>query len=449
MKQFLLFFSFLLILTSCRDDDFGNNGTGGILQPVSFKVFVKYDNNYGQKISKNATVVLTNSNSGDAYTIQSDDNGIATFQNVIPGTYKVNISKKMLAAEYLDTFGYALQTDEINFNGSQEGVQVNINVPSTTVELKAAKVGDLVIKQIYYAGSSTSTGASFRDQFIEIYNNSNEVIYADGLYIAQLYGKTSTTTASYTLANGQFDWSQSMDMTMGSSANTDYVYSDFVFRIPGTGTQYPIQPGGSIVVAGNGVNHKAPLIGNNGNPINIQNPDLTVDLSNADFEAYLGDFRLSIGLTVFNTDIQNPLVPDLQIAYWGRPGYYSGGTDLLFDTQGRDSFIIFRSDNFSSYKNYADPSVTTVVSGTKFFVQIPTDVIIDGVDTQHYNPSSQRPKMLPASIDASFTSVDNMYNSQAVIRKTKLITNNRVVLEDTNNSANDFVKIKANPRGFQ
>ena len=436
-------------MVSCRDDDFGKNGTGNMLLPVAFKVQVKYDNNYGQLKSKNAVVNLINNDTNDIYTITTDENGVAMFASVIPGTYKINVAKNMQAAEYFSTFGYALQSEDINFNGAQEGVMVNANVTGTQIELKAARVGDLVIKQVYYAGSNTSSGASFRDQFIEIYNNSSEVIYADGLYIAQLYGKTSTVSAAYTLANGQFDWSQSLNMTMGSAANTDYVYSDFVIRIPGNGTQYPIQPGASIIVAANAVNHKAPLMGNNGNPIPIQNPALTVDLSNADFEAYLGDFRLSIGSTVFNTDIQNPLVPDMQIAYWGRPGYYSGGTDLLFDTQGRDSFIIFKSDDFNTYKDYSDPSVASVVSGTKFFLQIPTDVIIDGVDTQHYNPSSQRPKMLPASIDASYTNVDNMYNSQAIIRKTKMTINGRIVLEDTNNSANDFVKQKAEPRAFQ
>lgn len=449
MKHILYLYSLLFIISSCRDDDFGNNGSGSMLQPVSFQVYVKYDNNYGQKLAKNATVILTNSNSGDAYTILSDDNGVATFPNVIPGSYKLNVSKKMVAAEYLSAFGYALQSDEINFNGSQEGVQVNLNVPSTSVELKAAKVGDLVIKQVYYAGSSTAQGAGLRDQFIEIYNNSTEVIYADGLYIAQLSGKLNNTPSNFTLPNGQFDWSQSLGMTMGNAANSDFVYSDFVFRIPGSGTQYPIQPGASIVIASNAVNHKAPLVGNNGNPVMVQNPELTVDLSNADFEAYLGDFRISIGSTVFNTDIQNPAVPDLQIAYWGRPGYYSGVADMILDTLGRDSFVIFRSDNFNTYKDYSDPSVSNIVTNTKFFLQIPTEVIIDGLDTQHYNPSSQRPKMLPSSIDASFINVDNMYNSQSVMRKTKQKINNRVVLEDTNNSASDFVKIKANPKGFQ
>lgn len=449
MKRILYFFTVVLLMVSCRDDDFGQNGTGNALMPVNFKVFAKYDSNYGTKASKHAKVVLTNSNTGDAYTIETDDTGIANFQNVIPGDYKINISKNMQNTEYLSTFGYELQTDEINFNGTQEGVVVNTNVPSTSVELKAARVGDLVIKQIYYAGSNNNQGASYRDQFIEIYNNSSETLFADGLYIAQLNGKANTTTSSTTLANGQYDWSKSLGMTMGNAANTDYVYADAVLRLPGNGNQYPILPGKSIVIAQNALNHKAPIMGNNGNAINILNPALTIDLSSADFETYLGNFRISIGLTPFNTDIQNPAVTDVEIAYWGRPGYYTSGTDFLMDTAGKDSYVIFRTTDFASYKDYAEPSVVTIVSGTKFNIQIPVSEIIDGVDLQHYNQSSLRPKMLPSSVDASSTSCDNFYNSQAVIRKTKMNINGRIVLQDTNNSANDFVKQNANPRGFQ
>ncbi|AWM12429.1 DUF4876 domain-containing protein [Flavobacterium sediminis] len=351
--------------------------------------------------------------------------------------------------EFTTTFGYAPSTTEVQFNGSQEQVTVNVNVTSTTVILKSARIGDLVIKQIYYAGSSTSQGASFRDQFIEIHNNSNETIYADGLYIGQLYGRNTTTSASYSLTNGQFDWSQSIGMTAGSSANTNYVYADYVFQIPGTGQEYPIEPGESIVIAQSALNHKSPMVNNNGDPVTVNDPSLTVDLSGADFEAYLGDFRLSIGSTVYQYDIQNPAVTDLLIAYWGRPGYYSGNKDFLMDNPGRDSFIIFRSEDFSTYQNFPDPSVTAEGSSTKYFLQIPIAEIIDGVDLQHYNPSSQRPKILPSEVDASYIGCDAAFNSQAVIRKTKSTINGRVILEDTNNSANDFVKLAmANPRGF-
>ncbi len=116
--------------------------------------------------------------------------------------------------------------------------------------------------------------------------------------------------------------------------------------------------------------------------------------------------------------------------------------------------MIFRTDAFESFPSYSDPSYTAVSTNIRYYKQIPNSVIIDGVDLQHFNPNSQRPKMLSASIDASSVSCDAAFNSQAVIRKTKTeVTmangSKRKVLEDTNNSANDFVKQAALPRGFQ
>jgi hypothetical protein len=452
MKQLFSFLAIMMLLFSCRDDDFGTNNS--TLQPTAFKVEVKYDATYSSKHSKGATVVLTNNNSGDTYTEITDANGFANFSSVIPGTYKVTVSKKILTDEFYSTFGYAAPAPEINFNGVQDNATININVQSTVIELKSARVGDLLIKQIYYAGSHITQGAGLRDQFIEIYNNSNEVIYADGLYIAQLYGKTNTTVNAYSQANGQFDWSKSIGITEGSAANTDYVYADYVTRIPGNGTQFPIYPGQSIVIAQNAVNHKSPLVDNTGAPINIQNPALTIDLSQSEFEVYLGDFNLSIGESVFKTDIQNPAVKDMEIAYWGRAGYWNGNNDFIIDNPGRDSFVIFKSADFTTFPDYSDPSVTNIGAGTKFFKQIPANLIIDGVELQHYNPNSQRPKMLNASVDASFTKCDQAFNTQAVIRKVKTTIPAqgsipaRVVLEDTNNSANDFVIKQASPKGF-
>lgn len=454
MKQLLGFLTIILLLVSCRDDEFGNGSNN--LQPISFRVNVKYDASYNTLQAKNAVVTMINNNSGDSYTANTDANGFANFTSVIPGTYKITVSKKMLADEFNSTFGYISSAAEIIFNGVQENAIINANIQTTFIELKGARVGDLLIKQIYYAGSHVTQGANFRDQFIEIYNNSNETIYADGLYIAQLYGKanTNTTNNNYSQANGQFDWSKSIGMTSGSSANTDFAYADYVLKIPGNGTQYPIFPGQSLVIAQNGVNHKAPLVDNSGTPITVQNPFLTVDLSTADFEVYLGDFNLSIGEPVYKYDIQNPAVKDMQIAYWGRTGSWSPNNDFIIDNLGRDSFVIFKADHFSSFPEYADPSVTTITTGTRYYKQIPNSVIIDGVDLQHYNPNSQRPKMLNASVDASSISCDASFNSQAVIRKTKsdvTMSNGtkRKILEDSNNSANDFVKQQANPKGFQ
>lgn len=448
MKNYLLLLFAFFALFACRDDEFG--GGNGALKPIDFSISVNYDPSFNALASSGATVVMTNTTTGDVYTKTTENTGQANFTQILPGNYTVTINKKMTSAEFSTLFGYVPQEVEVVFNATQENVKVSENVTSTALVLKAGRVGDLVIKQIYYAGSHTRQGASFRDQFIEIYNNSNETIYADGLYIAQTYGKTNTTTNEYTLPSGQFDWSKSLKMTAGNAANTDYVYADYVIQIPGSGATYPIAPGQSFVIAATGVNHKAPLVDNQGDPLTVDNPELTIDLSTAEFEVYLGDFRTSIGEAVFRSDIQNPSVMDVVIAYWGIPGYYSGNRDLLMDNLGRDSFVLFRADNFDSFGAYTDPTILTVTSNSNYFKQIPQSIIIDGVELQHYNPNSQRPKHLSASIDAGSIHTDAAYNSQSVIRKVKTtLSDGRKVLEDSNNSSNDFVIMqKAAPKEF-
>ena len=50
--------------------------------------------------------------------------------------------------------------------------------------------------------------------------------------MAQLTGSTVTTVTAYSLANGQFDWSKSDGMTIGNTANTDFVYGINIIKIP-------------------------------------------------------------------------------------------------------------------------------------------------------------------------------------------------------------------------
>ena len=118
---------------------------------------------------------------------------------------------------------------------------------------------------------------------------------------------------------------------------------------------------------------------------------------------------------------------------------------MVFDNQGRDSFIIFRAENFN-FNDYALPNVLNLTSSTKFFVQIPANIVIDGVETQHV--SNNIPKRLPETLDISATKVNTAFSTESVIRKTKQVVDGRTILLDTNNSTSDFSIIKANPRGF-
>ena len=444
---------FLVIVTSilawgCAEDDFGTNSGG--LGTVPYTITAVYNSKVP---AANTTIKLTNISSTDVYELKTDENGFAYIENILPGTYNITATNTLNAKEFKDQFGYDETSDEIIFNGTLNNTVISSKFEPGKINLIQSKTGDLVIKQIYYAGSDTSRGASTRDHFVEIYNNSNQTLYADGLYFALLHGATTNTpsaaNAPYCLPTGQWDWSKSKGMSVISgNANTDYVYADYVVQIPGNGTQYPIEPGKSIIIAQTAINHKQPL-SNDGKDYTIDNPELTVDLSNVEFEAYLGDFRKSIGKDPFASDVDNPMVPNVGISFWGIPGAYFGGTDLLFNPQGNDSFIIFKDVDFINYKFFPMPNVVTINASTPHYIQIPVSKIIDGVDVQNFKPSNYRPKMLPDNIDASTTSVSNQFNSNSVMRKIKSTTpDGRIILQDTNNSAEDFIEMKATPKGF-
>jgi len=299
------------------------------------------------------------------------------------------------------------------------------------ITLKTSRIGDLVIKQVYYTGSDTKEGALFRDQFFEIYNNSNEVIYADGLYYAQVYGNSSTTVKDYTLANGQYDWSLSSEQTE-SNANSDYVYADHVYQIPGAGNQYPINPGESIVVAGTAINHKEPLtVGTK--TYSVNDPSLTIDLSGADFEVNYIDYFTAIGASPYGSDYDNPAVPNVNIAY------RANEKDLILDPLGRDAYVIFKSDDFTSYNQIVSPKTTTATSSSRRYVQIPNSVIIDGVAINKEDPTKVVASRMDSSIDGGYATVaSGSYSSTSIIRKIVQEFGGRKVLQDTNNSTNDF-----------
>lgn len=434
MKKTLSIFIILfgLIIQSCSNDDNENEA----LKPVDFSVSLKYEAAFNSLNVKKASITIVNTETANKYTVESDESGVALFKQILPGTYSITATKVIQSAEFTETFGYNPTEVEINFNGSASSIIVNATAIATSIEMKTSKVGDFVIKQIYYGGSDTKKGAVFRDQFIEIYNNSNTVQYADGLYMAQLTGSTTTTVAAYSLPNGQFDWSKSEGMTL-ANANTDYVYALNIIKVPGNGTQYPVQPGKSIVIAQNAINHKANYIDNNGKAVSIVSPELTVDLSTADFESFLGTYS---GDT-YQYDIQNPAVPDVNIAYWG-----NSNNDMIFDSLGRHGYTIFKMTDaeFAALKKYKNPKGDASLS-----LQIPVSVLIDGVDTTRDLGSLLVPKKLPSQIDGGNTYIPSgAYSSKSVIRKTKTTIAGRIVLQDTNNSTNDFVEITANPRGF-
>jgi hypothetical protein len=200
--------------------------------------------------------------------------------------------------------------------------------------------------------------------------------------------------------------------------------------IPGTGKQYPVLPGNSIIIAATAINHQAPFTDNNGKSVTVKDPSLTVDLSKAEFEVYLGN---QPGINPYPSDLDAPAVNVTVISA-------NGNRELILDNLGRDAIVIFKTTaDVKAWDKYATPDVSQVTVTTDLFTQIPVQYITDGVNLQHAVSASRIAKRLPEVVDAGEAFVPGgSYSSQSVVRKVSKTVNGRVILKDTNNSLNDF-----------
>ncbi|WP_114792203.1 DUF4876 domain-containing protein [Niabella yanshanensis] len=428
-------FAVMLLLSAffaCRKSDIDT------VQAISLSVQVGYspeDSALGLS-KENVLVKITNLISGQENTASTNGSGIAVFASIAPGNYTVSASRNYTEEEFRSLTNVFV-TSNVPYNATEtQALNMNTNI---RLQLQGGKIGDLVFKQIYYAGSDTKTGALYRDQFVEIYNNSNETIYLDSLFL----GSTICNNKAVSTGAVPFDWSKVSGMSAIGDPNKDNLYFRYLFMIPGTGKEHPLEPGKSIVVAQTAMNHANPYDGNDGEIIGITNPALTIDLSHADFEVNLvEDLREAYtGTGTFQPwkyDVDNPLVDNVK-------AFIYSGKDWVMDNNSRDDFIMFKAAgvDMSNLPKFLAPS-----GGGDYGLQVPLTVsIIDAVELVTPLETDRTPKRLPVGLDASGNFVAGArYSSQSLIRKTVKTVEGRRILQDTNSSANDFeTKTKADP----
>lgn len=264
-----------------------------------------------------------------------------------------------------------------------------------------------VIEEIYFAGSTTPTGDQYSaDQYIKIYNNSSEVLYADGLAIL----------GSEFMTVDKQDYTPDI-MEQGFSV-------EFIFVIPGSGQDHPVQPGESLLLALDASNHTE------------ANPN-SFDLSVADFEFY----DESSNPNYLDTD--NPEVPNLD--KW----FSYTLTYTVLHNRGFHSYALAKmeTDKETFLEKYAYTANYTYVFGDFSIPRevetyyVPNSWIIDAVNLSV--ESEFQWIVTSSSLDAGWThcgSIDhdpNRYN-KSVRRKVESTVNGRKILQDTNNSTVDF-----------
>lgn len=348
------------------------------------------------------TVTFTNANTGLKATAQTE-NGIATVEGLTPGLYNVNATA-------------TVNTGATNFivSGGLDNVNLTTDGQEVVIKVTAAEESALIFKEIYYAGCTipapsetdpNATATYFRDQFYEVYNNSANTVYVDGLCIAETVFADYTFTTRYEYTGFPAD---------------EYVFVQVVWQIPGTGHEYPVAPGESIVIAQWGTNHKADELTHGTSP---------VDLSGADFEALEEEKTLWNGMVLTN----NPAVNmQMTVNAKGFPVY-----QWLTSTSG-SRYIIFKPseefnpDNLIQADN--EPTLNSIAQPV---------LISDIYDAVEAVSGEERLNFLglPASLDAGaiWVSSPNGYNGESISRKiARTEEDGRIVYQDTNNTTEDF-----------
>ena len=385
-----------LFMTSCSSDD------DTPIVPMT-SLTLEIPANLQNAVLSNASAVVTNVQTQQVVNVTNDkflksgDNYQLQLANLEEGTYNVVVKG------HLDFTlnGIAGQKDfEVkseNVSISEKSASLKLAVSTFTAQ------GGFVISEIFFTGTSTAEGGSYSgDQYIRITNNSDVTLYADSIAVLE----------------SAFLTTQKQDYTP-DLMSTDFSVQD-CYMIPGNGKSVPVEPGASLTLAVNAINHKA------------EQPN-SIDMSGADFEFYDESS---------NANFTDPDGKAPNLDKW----YCYTATIYQFHSRGFNSMAIAKMKTTKEdwLQNYVYDAKYLFVFGDfskemtkKGIYKVPNAWILDGVNLSV--ESVREWNVLDASIDAGWTYCgkvdrDETRFNKSVIRKQD--ANGKYI--DTNNSTNDF-----------
>lgn len=374
---FALFAAILVIpLVSCSsDDDSVKNYT--VTLSVGLPSGVTADN------VENLEIILTKGTKSD--TIHAANLDITTWTKTLPqGQYTIKAQGKVKD----EAAAYLTGTASVDlYANSAVTLQLTKNVKSP-----------LIFKSLYTTGGQTGYMV---DGYFEIVNNSDEVQYLDGLILSAPQG--NQTNANAWQAN---DFENLYNCGQGT-----------VIAFPGTGKDYPLQPGESVLIAQDAANH-AELAGDGNH---------CVDLSKANFEVYIDNVKSEIDYPATNMKIifqNNAYMRAFGLGFLGR-------AYLLAKLPTGITPEAFAA-------NSANLMTTPGTTSSTQYLMIPSKYVLDAVDIWNPDSGTHYGTFLPAD-DQQGVLGSKSWVGQCVRRKVIKIENGRPYYQDTNNSSQDFL----------
>jgi len=391
-----LFLSMMLMAAStvfvaCSGDDAPyvvENGTVTIEMPI------------------NVSNVTLNSFEGSATNVQSGevtnlpdpvkngDDYVITIPSLTEGKY--NFTAKGNISFVKD--GVAGTTD---FEVTSNDVELNELATSTKMVVSSFQAeGGFVFSEICTTGTLKPNNKNYNyDAYFVITNNSDVVLYADSIALIESQYVSSSAGAQ--------PWSPDV--------RPYAIPAGAVFMIPGNGTDHPVLPGESIVIANNAMDHRT---------VN----ENSYDLSKADFEVYLDN-----GGNSMDTDYD---AANLEYIWC-----YTN-TIWIPTLQQNRSYAIARmkEDKETFLANHSETPTYTATSGKVMQskqVQVPNEWVLDAVNLGTEDDFGWF--VISETLDAGWVagranSKDTTQRGTSIMRKKD--TTGKYI--DTNNSTNDM-----------
>lgn len=333
----------------------------------------------------------------NTYTFSTDANGVLIVPEIIPDEYTINTSWEISGFDYKKLIkNQELIEDKaiILLKATLTNYQL-FTTKDIQIALDKVIMKSLLISKVYYSGTKDNSNRNYTsDSFVEIFNNSDEVVYADGKYLALA---ESVSPAAYLAKD-----------------NPEYIYTRQICKFPGNGTSYPIEPGKSIVIAARSArDHRT-------------SASSSVDLSTAEFEV---------------KDIDGTGNPDVKAL-----PVISSSTSIKFlnlISGGPNAVFLLETDeDIMQWPEFYAPGKT---SGERFR-RVPVNTVLDGLECLKNNATTGPDvnlKRFQDIIDAGFAFITatSGYTNESVERKVGEIVEGRYILKDSNNSSQDFVII--------
>lgn len=405
-------------IASCSSDD----GPSVDTTPTDLKIMFQLPDGYANDATlTDLSITLTDINTQRKTTFNGNAaEDLSITLKAVPGGYyridatgKLNYRNKDLVGKQVDVLAYS------------EGIILTREAPIAALKLQVtsqpeADPADIayrgfVLGEIFCAGTANRQGSYYyADKYFVIYNNTDHVLYADSLVIAESDFLT-TMKQEYT--------PDIMPTDMAVSA---------MYMIPGSGHDVPVQPGGKLLVVDNAVNHT------------VANPN-SWDMTKADYEWYDESTNPQF------TDIDNPNVPNLERIYSSTLTLWSP------HSQGFKSYALarmhadrktFLTDYMYDY-TYHLVGQTGEADMTGSAYRLPNSWILDAVNMSV--PALFQWIVTSPTLDKGYTYCadfgwDDSRYGKSVRRKVKAMDGTRAILQDTNNSTDDFEpRTKADP----